>query len=50
MPNSSIIKDLKNKKNLFIFEWPSNISGEIVRDLEIKLSNHTKEEERKISF
>ena len=46
----NISEDLKNKKNLFIFEWPSNISGEIVPDLEIKLSHHTKEEERKISF
>ena len=46
----NISEDLKNKKNLFIFEWPSNISGEIVPDLEIKLSHHTKEKKKKISF
>jgi tRNA threonylcarbamoyladenosine biosynthesis protein TsaE len=46
----NIKEDLKNKNSLFVFEWPSNISGEIIPDLEIKLSHQANEKERKVSF
>ncbi len=43
-------EDFKNGKNIFIFEWPSNIEGEIEPDLRISFSHIEKEGERKISF
>lgn len=46
----NIKEEFLNEKNLFIFEWPSNIKGEIESDLEVRFSHINKEGERKISF
>lgn len=42
--------DLKNRKNIFVFEWPSNIGGIIEPDLKIGFSHIQKDEQRKVSF
>lgn len=46
----NIKEEFSNEKNLFIFEWPSNIKGGIEPDLEVRFSHINKEGERSVSF